>query len=102
GLAVLFGAGVTGLVAFGPSNVRPWLLGIGWMAAGVRVGVAEPGDHAGGGVPLRTLLSSEAGGKFVLLAIAVGVTGVAVLAAVLRPGRATLAALVVTAAGAML
>ncbi len=59
-------------------------------------------ERAAVGVPLGTLLSSEAGGKFVLLAVAVGVTGIAVLAAVLRPGRATLAALAVTAAGAML
>jgi len=102
GLVVLFGAGVTGLVAFGPSNVRPWLLGIGWMSAGIGVVLMTLAERAAVGVPLGTLLSSEAGGKFVLLAVAVGVTGVAVLAAVLRPGRATLAALAVTAAGAML
>lgn len=102
GLVVLFGAAVTGLVAFGPSNVRPWLLGIGWVSAATGVVLMTLAERAAVGVPLGTLLSSEAGGKFVLLAIAVGVTGIAVLAAVLRPGRATLAALAVTAAGAML
>ena len=102
GLVVLFGAGVTGLVAFGPSNVRPWLLGIGWVCAAIGVVLMTLAERAAVGVPLGTLLSSEAGGKFVLLAIAVGVTGVAVLAAVLRPGRATLVALAVTASGAML
>jgi copper transport protein len=102
GLVVLFGAGVTGLVAFGPSNVRPWLLGIGWVSAAIGVVMMTLAERAAVGVPLGTLLSSEAGGKFVLLAVAVGVTGVAVLAAVLRPGRATLTALAVTAAGAML
>jgi copper transport protein len=102
GLVVLFGAGVTGLVAFGPSNVRPWLLRIGWASAAIGVVLMTLAERAAVGVPLGTLLSSEAGGKFVLLAFAVGVTGIAVLAAVLRPGRATLAAIAVTAAGAML
>jgi copper transport protein len=102
GLVVLFGAAVTGLVAFGPSNVRPWLLGIGWVSAAIGVVLMTLAERAAVGVPLGTLLSSEAGGKFVLLAVAVGVTGIAVLAAVVRPGRATLAALAVTAAGAML
>jgi copper transport protein len=102
GLVVLFGAGVTGLVAFGPSNVRPWLLGMGWVCAAIGVVLMTLAERAAVGVPLGTLLSSEAGGKFVLLAIAVGVTGVAVLAAVLRPARATLVALAVTASGAML
>jgi copper transport protein len=102
GLVVLFGAAVTGLVAFGPSNVRPWLLGIGWVSAAIGVVLMTLAERAAVGVPLGTLLSSEAGGKFVLLAVAVGVTGIAVLAAVLRPGRATLAALAVTVAGAML
>ena len=102
GLVILFGAAVTGLVAFGPSSVRPWLLGIGWVSAAIGVALMTLAERAAVGVPLGTLLSSEAGGKFVLLAVAVGVTGIAVLAAVLRPGRATLSALAVTAAGAML
>jgi copper transport protein len=102
GLVVLFGAAVTGLVAFGPSTVRPWLLWIGWMSAVVGVVLMTLAERASVGVPWETLLSSDAGGKFVLLALAVGVTGVAVLAALLRPGRASLAALAVAAAGAML
>jgi copper transport protein len=102
GLVVLFGAGVTGLVAFGSSNVRRWLLGVAWVCAAIGVVLMTLAERAAVDVPLGTLLSSDAGGKFVLLAVAVGVTGVAVLAAVLRPGRGTLAALAVTAAGAML
>jgi copper transport protein len=102
GLVALFGAGVTGLVAFGPSRIRRWLLGIGWVSAATGVVLMMLAERAAVGVPLGTLLSSEAGGKLVLLAVAVAVTGFAVLAAVLRPGRATLAALAVTAAGAML
>jgi len=102
GLVVVFGAGVTGLVAFGPSSVRPWLLWIGWMSAVIGVVLMTLAERATVGVPLETLLSSEAGGKFELLAFAVGVVGVAVLAALLKPGGATSAALAVTAAGAML
>jgi copper transport protein len=102
GLAVLFGAALTGLVAFGPSNLRPWLLGVGWVSAAIGVAMMTLAERAAVGVALGTLLSSEAGGKFVLLAVAVGVTGIAVLAVVLRPARETLAALAVTAAGAML
>jgi copper transport protein len=102
GLVVLFGAGVTGLVAFGPSRIRRWLLGVGWVSAATGVVLMTLAERAAVGVPLGTLLTSEAGGKFVLLAVAVAVTGFGVLAAVLRPGRATLAALAVTAAGAML
>ncbi|HET7929504.1 MAG TPA: copper resistance protein CopC [Actinomycetota bacterium] len=102
GLVVLLGAGVAGLVAFGPSNIRPWLLGIGWVSAAIGVVLMTLAERAAVGVPLGTLLSSEAGGKFILLAVAVGVTGVAVLAATLRPARATLTALTVTASGAML
>lgn len=102
GLVIVFGAGVTGLVAFEPSGVRPWLLWIGWMSAVIGVVLMTLAERATVGVSFETLLSSEAGGKFVLLALAVGLTGLAVLAALLRPGRASSVALAVTAAGAML
>jgi putative copper export protein len=99
---VVFGAGVTGLVAFEPSSVRPWLLWIGWISAVIGVVLMTLAERSTVGVPFETLLSSDAGGKFVLLALAVCVTGVAVLAALLWPGRASSVALAVTAAGAML
>jgi copper transport protein len=103
GLVVLFGAAVTGLLAFGPkANARPWLLGAAWALAALGVVVMTLAERSSVGVPLGTLLSSEAGGKFLVLAVAVAITGVAALAAMLRPGRATLVALAVTAAGAML
>jgi copper transport protein len=102
GLVVVFGAGVTGLVAFEPSSVRPWLLWIGWISAVIGVVLMTLAERSTVGVPFETLLSSDAGGKFVLLALAVCVTGVAVLAALLWPGRASSVALAVTAAGAML
>lgn len=103
GLVVLFGAAVMGLLAFGPkTTARPWLLGVAWALAAVGVVAMTLAERAAVGVPLGTLLSSDAGGKFVLLAVAVAITGVAVLVASVRPGRGTFVALGVTAAGAML
>ena len=103
GLVVLFGAAVTSLLTFGPTAVaRPWLLGGAWVLAAIGVVAMTLAERASVGVPLRTLLSSEAGGKFVLLAVAVAVAGVTVLAVLLRPGRVTLVALGVAAAGAIL
>ena len=103
GLGVLFGAAVTGLRAFGPrATARSWLLGVAWALAAVGVVVMTLAERDAVGVSLGTLLSSDAGGKFILLAVAVAITGVAALAASVRPGRVTLVALGVTAAGAML
>jgi copper transport protein len=103
GLVILFGAAVTGLLAFGPkATARPWLLGVAWALSAVGVVAMTLAERAAVGVPLGILLSSEAGGKFVLLAVSVAITGVAVLAVSVRPGRTTLAALAVTTAGAML
>jgi copper transport protein len=102
GLVVLLGAGVTGLITFGPTTVRPWLLGLAWALAAVGVVTMTLAERAAVGVPLGTLLSSGAGGKFVILAIAVGVAGLGVLATALWPGRPTLVVLCVTAAGAFL
>ena len=103
GLVVSFGAAVTGLLVFGPkATVRPWLLGSAWALAAVGVVAMTLAERSSVGVPLGTLLSSEAGGKFVLLAVAVAIAGMAVIAVALKPGRATLVALAVTAAGAML
>jgi putative copper export protein/methionine-rich copper-binding protein CopC len=103
GLVILFGAAVTGLLAFGPKeNARRWLLWVAWTLAAVGVVAMTLAERAAVGVPLGILLSSEAGGKFVLLAVSVAISGVAVLAVSVRPGRATLVALAVTAGGAML
>ena len=103
GLVVLFGAGVTALVAFGTrSNARPWLLAAAWVLAALGVVAMTLAERSAVGVSLGTLLSSEAGGKYVLLAASVGVVGVAVVAAWLSPTRIWFAVLGVTAAGAML
>jgi copper transport protein len=102
GLAVLFGAALAGLLALGTDVVgRPWLLGIAWLVlfAGVIVMTLE--ERAAVGVPLGTLLSSDAGGKFVRLAVAVGVAGIAVLAVSLRASTVTLIALAATTGAAI-
>ena len=103
GLAALLGAGATGLFAFGTrTNARPWLLATAWALAALGVVAMTLAERSTVGVSLGTLLSSEAGGKYVLLAAAVGVVGVAVVAACLSPTRIWFALLGVTAAGAML
>ncbi len=97
GLAVLFGAALAGLLALGIDVVaRPWLLGMAWLVSFVGVIVMTLEERTAVGVPLGTLLSSDAGGKFVRLAVAVSVAGIAVLAVVLRASTATLIALAAT------
>lgn len=102
GLAILFGAAMAGLLALGTDVVaRPWLLGLGWLVSIVGVVVMTLEERAAVGVPLGTLLSSDAGGKFVRLAVAVGVAGFAVLAVVLRASTVTLIALAATTGAAI-
>lgn len=103
GLVVLLGAGATALIAFGArSNARPWLLATSWALAAIGVVAMTLAERSTVGVSLGTLLSSEAGGKYVLLAAAVGVVGVAVVAVSLSPTRVWFTVLGVTSAGAML
>ncbi|MGH2590719.1 MAG: copper resistance protein CopC [Actinomycetota bacterium] len=102
GLAVLFGAAIAGLLAFGVGAVaRPWLLGLAWTVAAVGVAVITLEERASVGVPLGTLLSSDTGGKFVRLAVGVVLVGVATLAVSLKPGRVTLLLLAAAAGTAM-
>jgi putative copper export protein len=53
------------------------------------------------GVPLGTLLASEAGGAYVRLGVAVAIAGLAVIAACLRPGATTLLLLAATSGAAI-
>ena len=103
GLVVLLGAAASGMLAFGTrTNARPWLLATAWALAALGVVAMTLAERTTVAVPLGTLLSSEAGGKYLLLAASVGVAGVAVLAASLSPDRVWFGALALTAAGAML
>lgn len=102
GLAVLFGAAMAGLLALGIDVVaRRWLLGLAWLVSFVGVVVMMLEERSAVGVPLGTLLSSDAGGKLVRLAVAVGVAGVAVLAVSLRASTVTLFALAATTGAAI-
>jgi putative copper export protein len=103
GLAVLFGAALAGLLALGPAaTTRGWLLGSAWALAAAGVVAITLAERSAIDVPLGTLLSSDTGGVFVRLGVAVGIAGVATLAAALRPGRATLLVLAGAVGAAML
>lgn len=102
GLAVLFGAALAGLLAFGPAWVaRPRLLGSAWALAAAGVVVMTLQERATLDVPLGTLLGSDVGARFVQLAVAVGVAGVAAFAASVRTSTSTLVLLAATAGAAM-
>ncbi|HSJ51948.1 MAG TPA: copper resistance protein CopC [Actinomycetota bacterium] len=98
GLAALLGAAITGLLAFGPASVRrPWVLAAAWLAAAAGVLVMTLEERAVVGVPLGTLLQSEAGATYLRLAVAVALAGIATLVVTLRPSTATLTVLAATA-----
>lgn len=103
GLSVLLAFGSTGLVAFGGRlpHRRSVLIGASVVATAgvVAMTVAE---RAAVGVSLGTLFGSSAGGKFIWLAITVGVAAVFGIAAALRPGRVASILVAMTAAGALL
>lgn len=103
GLVVLFGAALAGLLALGTEVVaRPLVLAAAWsLAAAGTIGFVLD-ERATIGVGLGTLLSSDAGGNLVRLAVAVGVAGAATLVAALRPGRMSLVILAGAAGAALL
>ena len=103
GLVVLLGAGLGGLLAFGVTAVaRPWVLAFAWSSAAFGAVAITLAERASVQVPLGTLLSSDAGGAFVRLGVAVAILGGAVLASALRTTRGTLLLLAAGASGAML
>lgn len=102
GLALLFGFAVAGLLAFGPRTLAgPWLVLAAWILAAGGVVVTTLDERATVGVPLGTLFGSDSGASLVRLGIAVGLVGLALLAAVLRPGTGTFVMLAATAGAAM-
>ena len=103
GLSLLFAAGVVGLAAFGgrvPAR-RAVLLG-GWLGAAVGVVMMVVAERAAVGVSLGDLLSSSAGHAYLWLLVAVGVAGVAVGIALLRPAAWSLLLVSSAASAAML
>jgi copper transport protein len=103
GLVVLFGAAIGGLLVWKPATAaRPGLLATAWALAAVGVVLMTSEERRVVDVSLGTLLRSEAGGAYVRLGVAVGLAGLAAIAACLRPSRVTLAILAAAAGAGML
>ncbi len=100
GLVVLLGAAAGGLLVWKPATVaRPALLATAWALATVGLLLMTFEERRVVGVSLGTLLRSDAGQAYVRLAVAMGLAGLAAIAACLRPSRTTLT-LLAAAAGA--
>ncbi len=103
GLVVLLGAAIGGLLVWKPATAaRPALLATAWVLAAAGVLLTTFEERRVVGVSLGTLLRSDAGEAYVRLAVAVGLAGLAVIAACLRPSRTTLAILAATAGAGIL
>jgi copper transport protein len=94
GFTVLLGAGCAAFFAVEPRNVaRPWLLGSGWVALAFGAVATTLAERTAVGVPLGTLLGSQAGGAYVRLMVAAVVVGATALVACVRPSRASVGVL---------
>ncbi len=103
GLAVLFAAGAMGLFAFGGTvPFRRVLLIAAWISTAVGGIVMLLAERAAVGVSMSDLLASTAGRDYVWLLVAIGVTGVSVIIAIMRPERWALALLLAAASATML
>jgi copper transport protein len=103
GLALLLGGASTGVLALGGRIPgRRWALATAWAlgAAGL-VGLAAA-EASSVRVPVVTLLVSPAGARLLRIGVLMVLVAAAVLWAILRPGKAPLVAVGITAAGAML
>lgn len=104
GLLLLVGAAAVSFLVAGaatPPHGRALLVAA-WALCAAGVAVMTLAERAVVGVSLSGLLSAAAGQPFVARAVAVAVCGVAVAAFVWRPGRATIAAVGLCAAAALL
>jgi copper transport protein len=94
GFTVLLGAAFAAFFAVdAPSVARPWLLGLGWVALMFGAVATTLAERTAVGVPLGTLLRSQAGGAYVRLMVAALVVGATVLVACIRPSRASIGVL---------
>lgn len=104
GLLLLVGAAAVSFLVAGaatPAHGRALLVAA-WVVCATGVAVMTLAERAVVGVSLSGLLGAAAGQPFVARAIAVAVCGAAVAAFVWRPGRATIAAVGLCAAAALL
>jgi methionine-rich copper-binding protein CopC len=100
GLALLLGGASTGVLALGGRIPgRRWALATAWAlgAAGL-VGLAAA-EASSVRVPVVTLLNSPAGARLLRIGVLMVLVAAAVLWAILRPGKAPLVAVGITAAG---
>jgi copper transport protein len=103
GLAVLFAAGVAGLVVFRSRvPMARLLLPAAWAVATVGLVVLGLAVASTAGVSLGTLLGTSTGVSLVREAIGLAVTGLAVVVALRLPGRPSLMALAIAAGVTML
>jgi copper transport protein len=91
GLALLMGGAVVGAFVLGelPRGGRA-LLGGSWILAAAGLVMMTVAERSTVGVPLGQLLRSGAGREFINRAVALGIVGLAVAAALIRPRRTTL------------
>jgi len=103
GLALLVGGGVfaSALVRALPPAGRRLLAGS-WLLAAAGLVAMVAAERAAVGVPLGTLLGSQAGEEFIHRGIALAVVGAAVIQAVANPRWTSLVWVAVAGAGAML
>ena len=102
GLALLVGVAAVGLFVTRAPVGRPWMLWAAWGLALVGLIAMTLAERSTIGVSLRELLDSSTGSAFIDRGIALAFLDGAIVAATIRPGRATLAWLGVFAASALL
>ncbi len=103
GVVLMLGAAVVGVaVVSSPDVIARRALAAAWVAAAGGLLLTITDQRASTGTSLTNLLSSSTGQKLTAQAIAVGLAGVAVVWACLRPNRLSLALVGVGASAAML
>jgi copper transport protein len=103
GVVLMLGAAVVGMVVVSsPDVIARRALAAAWVAAAGGLLLTINDQRASTGTSLTNLLSSSTGQKLTAQAVAVGLAGVAVVWACLRPSRLSLAVVGVGASAAML
>lgn len=103
GVVLMLGAAVLGVVVVSkPVVISRRVLVAAWLAAATGVLLTIGDQRASAGTSVTNLLSSSTGHKLTAQAVAVGLTGMAVVCAWLRPSRLSLAVVGVGASAAML
>jgi copper transport protein len=102
GLALLVGAGAVSLFVFGGKVPMPRVIAAAWAVGLAGLIVMTVAERSTVGVSFAQLLRSATGRELVWQGIGLGVTGLAALWLVVRPGIRATVAVTATAAGTML